>query len=185
MVRKNADIALGNYKIKVMKEREKNTVLDMMQEQLRLEKRPYRLRHTIFQIFRVRIMSVQWLYLKTVSLRNVNTEYSKIKSFEGADDYAAMREVIYRRFRHALEEEEQVEKGTLFETKRKVFCLCLDLILLDGGKGHLNVITELLDMIEVDIETFGMVKNDKHRTRGLVSKTVKSNSVQQVPYLNL
>ena len=45
-----------------------------------------------------------------------------------------------------------------------------DLILLDGGKGHLNVITELLDMIEVDIETFGMVKNDKHRTRGLVSK---------------
>ena len=43
MVRKNADIALGNYKIKVMKEREKNTVLDMMQEQLRLEKRPYRI----------------------------------------------------------------------------------------------------------------------------------------------
>lgn len=45
----------------------------------------------------------------------------KIKSFEGADDYAAMREVIYRRFRHALEEEEQVEKGYAFETKRKVF----------------------------------------------------------------
>ncbi len=77
MVRKNADIALGNYKIKVMKEREKNTVLDMMQEQLRLENVLTELRHTIFQIFKVRIMSVQWLYLKTVSLRNVNTEYSR------------------------------------------------------------------------------------------------------------
>ena len=59
--------------------------------------------------------------MKTVSLRNVNTEYSKIKSFEGADDYAAMREVIYRRFRHALEEEEQVEKGTLLKRNAKFF----------------------------------------------------------------
>lgn len=62
-----------------------------------------------------------------------------------------------------------MKKGTLLKRNAK-FLPLPDLILLDGGKGHLNVITELLDMIEVDIETFGMVKNDKHRTRGLVSK---------------
>ena len=58
----------------------------------------------------------------------------KIKSFEGADDYAAMREVIYRRFRHALEEEEQVEKGTLLKRNAK-FCLCLTLYCLTAVKG--------------------------------------------------
>lgn len=81
-----------------------------------------------------------------------------------------MREVIYRRFRHALEEEEQVEKGTLLKRNAK-FLPLPDLILLDGGKGHLNVITELLDMIEVDIETFGMDEEmTSTETRGLVSK---------------
>ncbi len=61
-------------------------------------------------------------------------------------------------------------KRVRFLKRNAKFLPLPDLILLDGGKGHLNVITELLDMIEVDIETFGMVKNDKHRTRGLVSK---------------
>ena len=169
MVRKNADIALGNYKIKVMKEREKNTVLDMMQEQLRLEKRPYRIE--AYDISNIQGTDNVGAMVVFENGKPAKRKYRifKIKSFEGADDYAAMREVIYRRFRHALEEEEQVEKGTLLKRNAK-FLPLPDLILLDGGKGHLNVITELLDMIEVDIETFGMVKNDKHRTRGLVSK---------------
>ena len=169
MVRKNADIALGNYKIKVMKEREKNTVLDMMQEQLRIEKRPYRIE--AYDISNIQGTDNVGAMVVFENGKPAKRKYRifKIKSFEGADDYAAMREVIYRRFRHALEEEEQVEKGTLLKRNAK-FLPLPDLILLDGGKGHLNVITELLDMIEVDIETFGMVKNDKHRTRGLVSK---------------
>ena len=169
MVRKNADIALGNYKINVMKEREKNTVIDMMQEQLRLEKRPYRIE--AYDISNIQGTDNVGAMVVFENGKPAKRKYRifKIKSFEGADDYAAMREVIYRRFRHALEEEEQVEKGTLLKRNAK-FLPLPDLILLDGGKGHLNVITELLDMIEVDIETFGMVKNDKHRTRGLVSK---------------
>ncbi|MCC8169083.1 MAG: excinuclease ABC subunit C, partial [Oscillospiraceae bacterium] len=92
-----------------------------------------------------------------------------IKSFEGQDDYSSMREVIYRRFRHALDEEEKIKSGEMKRNEAK-FLPLPDLILLDGGKGHLSVITELMGMMDSDIPVFGMVKNDRHRTRGLVSQ---------------
>lgn len=169
MVRKNADIALGNYKIKVMKEREKNTLLDTMQELLRLEKRPMRIE--AYDISNIQGSDNVGAMAVFENGKRAKRKYRlfKIKSFEGADDYAAMKEVIYRRFRHALEEEELIEKGEMLRKDAK-FLPLPDLILLDGGHGHLNVITELLDMIEVDIPVFGMVKNDRHRTRGLISK---------------
>lgn len=169
MVRKNADIALGNYKIRVMKEREKNTVLDMMQELLRLEKRPYRIE--AYDISNIQGDDNVGAMVVFENGKSTKRKYRlfKIKSFEGADDYASMREIIYRRFRHALEEEEQIEKGALLKKDAK-FIPLPDLILLDGGRGHLNVISELLEMIETDIPVFGMVKNDKHKTRGLISK---------------
>ena len=78
-----------------------------------------------------------------------------------------MREVIYRRFRHALEEERDISEGKMNRAAAK-FLPLPDLILLDGGKGHLGVITELMEMMDSDIPVFGMVKNDKHRTRGLI-----------------
>ncbi len=169
MVKKNADIALGNYKIKVMKEREKNTVLDAMRELLRLEKRPSRIEaYDISNIQGSDNVGAMAVFENGKSAKRKYRQF-KIKSFEGADDYAAMKEVIYRRFRHALEEKELIEKGKM-QRKDAKFLPLPDLILLDGGRGHLNVITELLDMIEVDIPTFGMVKNDRHRTRGLISK---------------
>ncbi|MBQ8300689.1 MAG: excinuclease ABC subunit UvrC [Clostridia bacterium] len=169
MVKKNADIALGNYKIKVMKEREKNTLLDTMQELLRLENRPYRIE--AYDISNIQGADNVGAMVVFENGKTAKRKYRlfKIKSFEGADDYASMREVIYRRFRHALDEEEQIEQGTLAKKDAK-FLPLPDLILLDGGRGHLNVISELLEMIETDIPVFGMVKNDKHRTRGLISK---------------
>lgn len=168
LVRKNADIALGNYKIRVMKEREKNTVLDALRELLRLEKRPERIEaYDISNIQGADNVGAMAVFEHGKSAKSKYRQF-KIKSFEGADDYAAMREVIYRRFRHALEEEELCEKGEMLRKDAK-FLPLPDLILLDGGKGHLSVITELLDMIEADIPVFGMVKNDRHRTRGLVS----------------
>ncbi|MBQ2663475.1 MAG: excinuclease ABC subunit UvrC [Clostridia bacterium] len=170
MVRKNADVALGNYKIKVMKDREKNAVLDMMQELLRLEKRPMRIEaYDISNIQGADNVGAMVVFENGRAAKRKHRLF-KIKSFEGADDYAAMREVIYRRFRHALEEEDQIKTGKMLRKDAK-FLPLPDLILLDGGQGHLNTILELLEMIETDIPTFGMVKNDKHRTRGLVAKT--------------
>lgn len=169
MVRKNADIALGNYKIKVMKEREKNVVLEQLQEQLGLDRQPQRIE--AYDISNTQGSDDVGAMTVFENGKPAKRKYRlfKIKSFEGADDYSAMREVIYRRFRHALEEEEQIARGEIIRRNAK-FLPLPDLILLDGGKGHLHVITELLDMMESDIPVFGMVKNDKHRTRGLVGK---------------
>ncbi|NDO19841.1 excinuclease ABC subunit UvrC [Lachnospiraceae bacterium MD329] len=168
MVKKNADIVLGNYKIKVMKEREKNTLLDAMQELLGLSKRPMRIE--AYDISNTQGADNVGGMVVFENGKSAKRKYRifKIKSFEGADDYAAMREVIYRRFRHALDEEEMIKKGEILRKDAK-FLPLPDLILLDGGKGHLNVITELMEMMDSDIPVFGMVKNDKHKTRGLVS----------------
>lgn len=168
MVKKNADIAFGNYKIKVMKEREKNTLLDAMQELLGLSKRPMRIE--AYDISNTQGADNVGGMVVFENGKSAKRKYRifKIKSFEGADDYAAMREVIYRRFRHALDEEEMIKKGEILRKDAK-FLPLPDLILLDGGKGHLNVITELMEMMDSDIPVFGMVKNDKHKTRGLVS----------------
>ena len=81
----------------------------------------------------------------------------KIRSIETPDDYSATKEVIYRRF----ESYEAGEKG--FSEKP-------DLILLDGGAGHVNAVTEMFDNLGIDVPVFGMVKNKSHRIRGLVSK---------------
>ena len=82
----------------------------------------------------------------------------KIKTVEGANDTASLREVLYRRLTH-----EKREGDGKFSTLP-------DLILLDGGKGQLNAIKALFKELNIDIPVFGMVKDDKHRTRALLSE---------------
>lgn len=84
----------------------------------------------------------------------------KIKSVQGPDDYASMEEVLTRRFLHGIEEQKQGEDGSSFTTFP-------DLILMDGGKGQVNVALEVLDRLGLQIPVCGMVKDDFHRTRGL------------------
>ncbi len=91
-----------------------------------------------------------------------------IKSFEGADDYKAMGEVVYRRIRHAYDEEKLIENGELSEEKAK-FLPLPDLMLIDGGRGHLAVAKEILEMMDADIPCFGMAKDDRHRTNAIIS----------------
>ena len=84
----------------------------------------------------------------------------KIKGVKGANDYASMNEVLTRRFGHGLrEKEEGRELGS--------FTVFPDLILMDGGKGQVNIALEVLDKLNLDIPVCGMVKDDHHRTRGL------------------
>ena len=84
----------------------------------------------------------------------------KIKGIQGADDYGSMREVLTRRFRHGLKErEESRELGG--------FTAFPDLILMDGGKGQVNVALQVLEDLRLNIPVCGMVKDDYHRTRGL------------------
>lgn len=84
----------------------------------------------------------------------------KIKGVKGADDYASMREVLTRRFMHGLKEkEESKEIGG--------FTVFPDLILMDGGRGQVNIALDVLDALHLNIPVCGMVKDDHHRTRGL------------------
>ena len=89
-----------------------------------------------------------------------------IKGVQGADDYASMREVLTRRFRHGLEEQKSgKELGS--------FNVFPDLIMMDGGKGQVNIALEVLDELHLSIPVCGMVKDDHHRTRGLYYQNIE------------
>jgi len=90
----------------------------------------------------------------------------KIKSVQGPDDYASMEEVLTRRFRHGLEE---LENGDDMGS----FTVFPDLILMDGGRGQVNVALEVLEKLNLQIPVCGMVKDDSHRTRGLYYNNVE------------
>lgn len=84
----------------------------------------------------------------------------RIKGIKGADDYGSMREVLTRRFKHGLRERQEnigLGKFTAFP----------DLIMMDGGRGQVNVALQVLDDLHLEIPVCGMVKDDHHRTRGL------------------
>ena len=77
-----------------------------------------------------------------------------------------MREVIYRRFSRAYQEEDAIRAGELVPEKAR-FLPLPDLILVDGGRGHVSAIQQLMDTLGEDIPIYGLVKDDKHRTRAL------------------
>ena len=90
----------------------------------------------------------------------------KIKTIQGPDDYAAMNEMLMRRFTHGIRELEEMKEKKLDESFGS-FTKYPDLILMDGGKGQVNVALQVLEELKLDIEVCGMVKDDKHRTRGI------------------
>lgn len=90
----------------------------------------------------------------------------KIKSVKGPDDYASMREVLTRRFTHGLKEREE-------NTEAGKFIMFPDLLLMDGGRGQVNIALQVLEELHLSIPVCGMVKDDFHRTRGLYYNNVE------------
>ena len=90
----------------------------------------------------------------------------KIRTVSGPDDYACMKEVLTRRFLHGMEEREELSAKKV-EAEYGSFTKFPDLLLMDGGKGQVNIALEVLKELEIDIPVCGMVKDDSHRTRGL------------------
>ena len=90
----------------------------------------------------------------------------KIKSVSGPDDCACMREVLTRRFRHGMEESKELEEQEM-DQEYGSFTKFPDLILMDGGRGQVNIALSVLEELGIDIPVCGMVKDDNHRTRGL------------------
>ncbi len=90
----------------------------------------------------------------------------KIKWVKGANDYASMQEVLTRRFRHGMEEREELREKQIEDSYGK-FTRFPDIIMMDGGKGQVHIAEKVLEELHLDIPVCGMVKDDNHRTRGL------------------
>lgn len=90
----------------------------------------------------------------------------RLKTVSGPDDYASMHEVLTRRFSHGMSEREELLKKGLDDSYGK-FTKFPDLIMMDGGKGQVNVALRVLEELHLEIPVCGMVKDDNHRTRGL------------------
>ncbi len=90
----------------------------------------------------------------------------RMKTVSGPDDYACMREVLLRRFSHGLEEAKQLSDKQM-EKDYGSFTRFPDLVLMDGGRGQVNIAQEVLNELHLSIPVCGMVKDDHHRTRGL------------------
>ena len=96
----------------------------------------------------------------------------RMKTVAGPDDYACMHEVLTRRFQHGLDEREEIrrEQGgdeNGFDENFGSFTKFPDLLLMDGGRGQVNIAKQVLAELQIDIPVCGMVKDDNHRTRGL------------------
>ncbi len=96
----------------------------------------------------------------------------KIKWVNGPNDYASMEEVLTRRFTHGLEERETLREKGMEEAYGK-FTNFPDLLMMDGGRGQVNIAEAVLSQLGLDIPVCGMVKDDNHRTRGLYFHNVE------------
>lgn len=106
--------------------------------------------------------------------RPKRSDYRKfrIKTVSGPDDYACMREVLTRRFVHGMEEADELA-GKKLDASFGSFTRFPDLLLMDGGRGQVNIALEVLQELHLDIPVCGMVKDDNHRTRGLYYHNVE------------
>ena len=96
----------------------------------------------------------------------------KIRTVKGPDDYASMREVLTRRFTHGMEESRELKEQDRPEELGS-FTKFPDLLMMDGGRGQVNIALQVLDELGLDIPVCGMVKDDNHRTRGLYYRNVE------------
>ncbi len=169
IVIKNAQESL--YKEQLYKNRGEsyqNRMMAQLKDLLSLKKIPYIIEsYDISNFSGASSTGVQIVYKNAAPAKGLYRKYN-IKTVDGSDDYESTREVISRRINEAYKEEDLIKEGKLELDKAKFFPLP-DLILLDGGKGHVNAVQMLLDTFGEKIPIFGLVKDDYHKTRGIVS----------------
>ncbi|MBR5128129.1 MAG: excinuclease ABC subunit UvrC, partial [Roseburia sp.] len=96
----------------------------------------------------------------------------KLRTVTGPDDYASMHEVLTRRFTHGMDEQQELKEKNLSEEYGS-FSRFPDLIMMDGGRGQVNICLQVLEELGLDIPVCGMVKDDNHRTRGLYYNNIE------------
>lgn len=168
MVRNNAKIMLDQFKEKMVEEKELNkSALTELVDVLGLDSFPARIEaYDISNIQGVDSVGTMVVF-ENGKAKNSDYRRFKIKSVKGPNDYESMREILSRRFSHGLEEVNKIKERNLEYSKGK-FCIFPDLIMMDGGKGQVNIALEVLKDFGIEIPVCGLVKDDKHRTRGII-----------------
>ena len=96
----------------------------------------------------------------------------RIRTVQGPNDYASMKEVLTRRFSHGIDEAERLRAAGQ-DVSAGSFTRFPDLLMMDGGRGQVNIALEVLSELKLSIPVCGMVKDDHHRTRGLYYNNVE------------
>ena len=168
MVKNNAKITLEKFKDKYLKDKEINRIaLQELQDLLELDEWPARIE--AYDISNIQGVDSVGTMVVFEEGRSKNSDYRrfKIKTVKGANDYDSMREILTRRFNHGLEEIKAIQDRNLKLSAGK-FSNFPDLIMMDGGKGQVNIALEVLESLNINIPVCGLVKDDKHQTRGIV-----------------
>ena len=168
MVKNNAKITLEKFKDKYLIDKEINKIaLEELQELLDLEIWPSRIE--AYDISNIQGVDSVGSMIVFEEGRSKNSDYRRfrIKTVKGANDYDSMREILTRRFSHGLEEVKAIQESKLQFSAGK-FSNFPDLIMMDGGKGQINIALEVLRDLNINIPVCGLVKDDKHATRGII-----------------
>ncbi|MBB6713144.1 excinuclease ABC subunit UvrC [Clostridium gasigenes] len=168
MVKNNGKITLEQFKDKFLRDKEINkTSLSELKDLLDLDELPFRIE--AYDISNIQGVDSVGTMVAFEEGRPKNSDYRRfrIKSVKGANDYDSMREILERRFKRGLEEIKSIQEKNIKFSSGK-FSSFPDVIMMDGGKGQVNIALAVLESLNISIPVCGLVKDDKHQTRGLI-----------------
>ena len=149
-------------------EERQSKLMEALGRMLGLEKPPRRMEaYDISNTANANIVASMTVFVDGRPLKR-DYRHFKLRDMEHADDYASMEQVLTRRFRRYLDGDEKFDQLP-------------DLLLIDGGENHARVALRVLEAHGLDIPVFGMVKDDRHRTRALVTPQGREIGIQQIP----
>lgn len=172
LAEKNAQLVLSQDKEKI--KREEGRTIGALKEIARLLEMEDLQRVEAFDISNINGFETVGSMIVYEKGKPKRSDYRKFKlrTITGPDDYASMHEVLTRRFTHGMKEQEELAEKEI-SNEYGSFTKFPDLIMMDGGRGQVNIAERVLAELNLNIQVCGMVKDDNHRTRGLYYKNVE------------
>ncbi|WP_029452223.1 excinuclease ABC subunit UvrC [Clostridium algidicarnis] len=168
MVEKNAKLTLEQFKFKILRDKEIHKIaLTEFADLLNLDYIPHRIES--YDISNIQGMDSVGSMIVFEDGRAKNSDYRrfKINTVKGANDYESMKEILTRRFNRGLSEVKSIQERNIKLNEGK-FHVFPEIIMMDGGKGQVNIALDVLKDLNINIPVCGMVKDDNHKTRGLI-----------------
>lgn len=168
LVENNSKVTLDQFKDKILKDKETNIIcLEQIQDLLELDSLPFRIEaYDISNIQGVDSVG-SMIVFEDGKAKNSDYRRFRIKTVKNANDYDSMKEILERRFTHGLKEIKEIQDKEIKFSSGK-FSNFPDLIMMDGGKGQVNIALEVLAKLGINIPVCGLVKDDHHGTRGII-----------------